>query len=327
MELRNAGVEVMEVSANGNRFISRRQAILQEDRIFNPHIIVSFDISATLHTVLAVYKRKGPLLITIFSGNYIPTVKIRLAFRCLCHFLHRIICNSHDGARYLRRRFHIGEERLRVISNGLDFKAMARPMVPVGSLRREIPLPEKSPLVGVIGKLTVDKDPLNLVAAASIVARKFPDAVFCYIGSGPLHEATSSALRAQNLASRFFLIPRRPDAPWLAKEFDIAVLCSRSEGLPNAILEYMYWGKPCVVTAAGDSGRVVVDGETGFVVPIERPEALAQAILRLLADPELARSMGQQGRRRLEDHYPIQQYVQEFQDFFDSLTPSLRRQD
>jgi L-malate glycosyltransferase len=323
--LKAAGIRVSEVRTDGHRFPARWKALRREDDAFKPHIILCFDITAALYATLTLGGKKGGLLLVNFSGNYFPGFKVRAAFQGLQRFLHQIICNSESGADYMRRHFRIAEERLSVIQNGLDLEAMDRPAIPVGSLRRELALPEGRPLVGIIGKLNWDKDPMVLVEAATIVHRTHPDAAFCFIGSGPYHAQVSAALETRNLGPHFFLVPQRPDAPWLAREFDIGALCSQSEGLPNVILEYMYWGKPCAVTAAGDSGRVVVDGETGFVVPIGHPDALAAAIQRLLSDPELARSMGQKGRRRLEEDFPIRRYVSEFQDLFDALRPVVRR--
>jgi len=319
--LKNAGIAVSEVNARGNRFMARWKAVRREYHSFRPEIVVSFDLASALYTVLVPHKRRNPFLVAYWGASYFPDYRMRLLFRCLHPFLDRIISNSYSGADYLLRRFQIGAGRGGVICNGLDIEAMAQPSMPVGSLRKEIPIPDATPMAGIIGKLNWDKDPMNAAEAAAIVHRRVPKAAFCFIGSGPLHADVTSYLRAQGLTDHFHLIPQRPDAPWLAREFDIAVLCSRSEGFPNVILEYMYWGKPCVVTDVGDCGRIVVEGETGYVVPPLKPEALAQGILRLLSDPELARSMGVKGRRRLEAMYPIHRFMEQFQGILDSLIP------
>ena len=320
-DMQKSGMAVSEAGGgSAHRFVSRWKAIRRECLAFRPHIIVAFDIAAALYMISTVGRRKDIFRIAYFGAGTISTPKAHLAFRCLHPFLDRIIANSHRGAEYLRRSFGIGADRGGVICNGLDVDAMNHPWTPVGSLRKELSIPDHVPLVGLIGKLDWFKDPMNLAMAAAMVRRQVPDVEFCFIGFGPLHEEVSAYLATQNLTAHFHLVPQRPDAPWLAGEFTIGALCSRSEGLPNVVLEYMYWSLPCVVTDTGECGRLVADGETGYVVPPRNPEALANAILRHLSDPERARAMGRKGRQRLEEHYSIRRFIREFQDVFDSGT-------
>jgi glycosyltransferase involved in cell wall biosynthesis len=90
---------------------------------------------------------------------------------------------------------------------------------------------------------------------------------------------------------------------------DILVLSSQWEGLPNVVLEAMAAGKPVVATNVGACAEVVVNGETGWIVPPQNPPALAEAVLRLLKDPELAGTMGRRGRRRVEEHFTVDKMV------------------
>ena len=117
----------------------------------------------------------------------------------------------------------------------------------------------------------------------------------------------------------FLLLPKRPDAPWVCRDLDIGVLSSRQEGLPNVLLEYMWWGKPCVTTDVGDCSRVVRDQVTGFVVPPKDPEAMARALWTLLDKPEKAAEMGIQGHRRVEEEFGIDKYVQEMAGLYGRL--------
>lgn len=95
----------------------------------------------------------------------------------------------------------------------------------------------------------------------------------------------------------------------VAQYFHLAhffVLPSRSEGLPNALLEAMACGLPAVATHVGGIPKVVIDGETGLLVPPDDEEALADAIKRLLDSPSLCRKMGKAARRHIEAHYSIE---------------------
>jgi glycosyltransferase involved in cell wall biosynthesis len=91
----------------------------------------------------------------------------------------------------------------------------------------------------------------------------------------------------------------------------LGVLCSRQEGLSNAVMEGMAAGLPMVVTDAGGNAELVKDGERGYVVAPEQPDALAQAMLRVLADPARARRMGGAARRFVEKELTLERMIDE----------------
>ena len=101
------------------------------------------------------------------------------------------------------------------------------------------------------------------------------------------------------LGPSFIFLGQRHDVPQLLLGMDVFVLTSHTEGLPNALMEAMAAGLPCVVTDAGGCREVVADEETGFVVPIDDEERLAERILLLLRDEELRGRMGNRGRARM----------------------------
>jgi glycosyltransferase involved in cell wall biosynthesis len=104
---------------------------------------------------------------------------------------------------------------------------------------------------------------------------------------------------------RVLFTGHRDDARALLAEADVVALPSWTEGLPLAVLEAMTQARPVVATLVGGTAEVVVDGETGLLVPPRDPEALAQAIERLLADPTLRRRLGEAGRRRVEERFSL----------------------
>jgi glycosyltransferase involved in cell wall biosynthesis len=89
--------------------------------------------------------------------------------------------------------------------------------------------------------------------------------------------------------------------------------------MSNSLLEAMAAGKPVVATDAGGSPEVVIDGKTGILVPPNDPEALADAMLRLLADRELARSLGEAGRVRVQSEFTLETMVARLEELYDSL--------
>jgi glycosyltransferase involved in cell wall biosynthesis len=119
----------------------------------------------------------------------------------------------------------------------------------------------------------------------------------------------------------------REDTAEIVAASDVVALASRfGEGCPNAVLEAMAAGKPVVATRAGGTPEVVVDGETGFLVPPEDPKALRSALETLAADPALRRRMGEAGRARARDAYGTERMVRAYEALYFKLTeggPSL----
>ena len=121
------------------------------------------------------------------------------------------------------------------------------------------------------------------------------------VGDGPGRKAVEGSTRVEVLG------PRRDVAELLA-DSDVFVLSSRSEGFPVSILEAMAAGLPVVASDVGGVGEAVVDGETGFLVPPGDPDALAEALARLVADPLLRQLLGEAGRDRALRLFDVTRY-------------------
>jgi glycosyltransferase involved in cell wall biosynthesis len=106
---------------------------------------------------------------------------------------------------------------------------------------------------------------------------------------------------------------------------DVFVLSSDSEGLSVTLLEAMAQRLPVVATAVGGNPEVVVEGETGLLVPRRAPEALAGAVAALLADPDRRRALGGAGRRRVEAHFSRLRMLREYQALYQEVSDSNRR--
>jgi len=160
----------------------------------------------------------------------------------------------------------------------------------------------------------------DLVEAAGRVAPQLPDVVSLLVGrdAGTLEECRRLAReRVPEHAIRF--LGGRADVPDLIRASDLFVHPSREEGFSNAILEAMAGGKPVVACDVGGNPEAVRDGETGILVPLRRPEELADAMVRLLRDPELRNNMGEKGRERATEHFSLERMVREMEGLYESL--------
>jgi glycosyltransferase involved in cell wall biosynthesis len=118
------------------------------------------------------------------------------------------------------------------------------------------------------------------------------------VGEGPDRDAVAQAIHDRGLADRVELTGTREDVAQILARADVFVLSSRSEGMPMSALEAMAAGLPVVATAVGGVPELVVDGETGFLVPPGDAPALSRALDRILGDPDLRRRLGEAGRQR-----------------------------
>lgn len=185
--------------------------------------------------------------------------------------------------------------RSRVIPNGVDPLRFRPDGAARAEVRRELGIAEGAPLLGIVGRYCADKDFDTFAECAARVARARPDARFVACGAGvdADNAALGEALARRNLSARTHRLGLRRDVPRVLAALDLMVCSSRTEAFPNAVLEALACGVPCVSTDVGEVRDVL--GRAGIVVPVGDAEGLAQGCLAgLAARPALA----QQARPR-----------------------------
>jgi glycosyltransferase involved in cell wall biosynthesis len=182
---------------------------------------------------------------------------------------------------------------------------------PVANLHAELWLPHHAPIVGNVAALVPHKGQRHLIEAAALVVTRVPDARFVIAGEGELRPALERQIKDHHLEKHVFLAGFRPDVLSVHKAFDIFVMSSVTEGLGTSLLDAMACGKPIVATTAGGMPEVVVDGQTGLLVPPRDHEAMANAIIRLLTDEGARRAMGAAGEARVRERFSAERMVQD----------------
>ncbi|MGI6663758.1 MAG: glycosyltransferase family 4 protein [Bacillota bacterium] len=206
----------------------------------------------------------------------------------LCYESLRVIVCS----RYMRAEvgtvFRVPRDKLRVIPNGIDSSWF---MVQ----RRKA----REPLIIYVGRLVVEKGPLVLVDAMAHVAKAFPDARLVFAGSGPLEGEMSSRIAEMGLEGRVRLAGHLNDRELkdLYSKAWVAAFPSSYEPFGIVALEAMATGVPCIVGNTGGLREVVSAGETGLVVEPNNPIVLADAIARLISNPDRAEAMAARAKR------------------------------
>jgi len=200
-------------------------------------------------------------------------------------------------------------EKLRVIHNGVDttrFQQGKRDRA------RLFPGLESAKLVVLVGNMHSDvKGHPWLIAAAPVVIREFPETHFVFAGDGDMRPELEKQAAELGIRENSLFLGRRSDIPDVLANCDIAILPSRAEGLPNAVLEYMAAGLPTIASRVGGNVELLQEGVTGCLVPAEDSKAISESLLRLLRDPELARTIGTNGRRVAVENYSFDRLIRE----------------
>jgi glycosyltransferase involved in cell wall biosynthesis len=174
-------------------------------------------------------------------------------------------------------------------------------------------------VVGCVANLRPVKNIDGFLRAAKLVADRFPHVRFEVAGDGPDRAELESHRAELGLVDRFTFRGSVSDVPGFLRELDIAVLPSHSEGMSNAVLEYMAAGKAIVATDVGANAKLLGDGQYGRLVPAGDTSALADSIGKLVADPDTVKSLGKSARARVEAEYSRAAMVRRFERFYAEL--------
>jgi glycosyltransferase involved in cell wall biosynthesis len=214
------------------------------------------------------------------------------------------------------RAFDLPKEKIQVIHNGIPIDPFL--VQDDRSIRKSLLNDGTCPVILTTARLVEHKGLEDLLQAAVQV----PGAMFLVAGDGPLRSLLETQAKALGVDERVVFLGYREDLNQLLLACDFFVMPSHNEGLPLSILEAMAAGKAVVATHAGGIGEAVIDGETGWLVPVADPDRLAASIRSLLADPKLARRFGRAGRERVLRAFHVDVMVKKYTSTYESLLRS-----
>src|SRR5215813_1752918 len=238
---------------------------------------------------------------------------------------HRVLVNSEAIRDHLLAGGHVSPEKIVVVRNGLSAAAERAALDDDGrakrrsALLRELNLDEGAKLIGLVARLQPVKGHRYFIEAASRIAAAEPKAHFLLVGDGALRREIEEQAARLGVNDRVHLLGDRNDAALVPAGFDVAVLASLHEGLPNAVMEAMAAGAPVVATAVGGTTELIIDGATGFLVPPADADAMARRILDALRNPEWSARMAAQGRRRALNQFGMRRMVESVERLYDEM--------
>jgi len=277
-------------------------------RAQRPHVVHTHSSKAGFSGRLAAYRAGVPAIVHTYHGFPFHefqsrprrTAYIRIE-RALARITNHVLCvGTGVAAVAVRERLALPEN---VSTIGVPLQTAVSEQSPArrSAARARLGIDDDTHVVGFVGRLDYQKDPLTWVAAMGDVVG--PQVTAVWVGSGPLQQSAEALIARLGLHQRVHLAGERSDVADLLPGFDVFAMASRYEGLPLALAEAMSARVPVVATAVNAVTDLVSPGETGLLVPPEDPVLLARAVRHLLGSPERAAGMAAAAVDRINQRY------------------------
>lgn len=270
-------------------------------------------------TPIVVHTLHGPVF-----HDYQPWIVNRLwrfVERCCApltdHFISvcDVIRNKAVNARISR------DEKYSTIYSGMELNRFLHADVDGSAIRCEFGIPSDAPVIGKIARLFPLKGHDQLLDAAPRIVERHPDVRFLLVGDGVLLDHLKNRVRELKIEENvvFAGLIDRERIPEMISAMDVLIHTSLREGLARVLPQALAMRKPCVSFDVDGAPEVVISGETGELVAPEDSVGLADAVSRLLADPELRAEMGAAGRRLVAPKFDAETMVRQIADLYQAL--------
>jgi glycosyltransferase involved in cell wall biosynthesis len=284
-------------------------------------ILHAHDIYSNIFAVPWARLARTPVVIASRRWQLaVPSRSHVVANRMVSRWATGVLANSEAVAQTLRQEDGISASRINVIPNFVGPEAFEP--YPEGAKRQlfaRLGIPDGAFVVGVVARLSPAKDHATLLEAVSEPFRKDPGLHLLLVGSGPTEDRLAAQASALGLAGRVHFAGTLPNIPNPHSLLDISVLCSVTEGFPNAVIEAMAAGRPVVATAVGGTPEALDDGQEGLLVPPADVPALRQSLQQLIDSVELRQRFGAAGRARAARVYRADVVIGRLEDWYRTL--------
>ncbi len=287
-------------------------------RTLRPRVLHAHDPHGVALAALALaFRQPVPAPVLVASRR----VDFRLRTNAFSRYKHRqvrrFICAS-EAIRQILLHDGFEPDRVVTVHEGIDLEHVAE--APPVSLHQTFWLPQGVPVILNVAALVPHKGQRHLIDAMAQVIRAVPEARLVILGEGELRPSLERQVAALGLERHVLLPGFRRDVLSLMKTCDVFVLSSVMEGLGTSLLDAMACARPIVGTNAGGIPEVVLDGETGHVVPPRDADALAEALIDLLQDDERARGFASAGFERVRKRFSVERMVADTLAVYESIT-------
>lgn len=328
LELKKMGIEVAKIGfpsiRKGKgvfralkelaRLVKGKDILLMHSNSIRTHIYAS--VVGRLHNVPVIWHQRNLI-----------TGEIADPDRLLSFLPQAIICNSSAVARRFAARGKL-PAKVKVVINGVDTQRF-NPAVDPRKIRDEFMISPEETVIGISSRFGKEKDHETFFKAAKLVLEdpqcaglrfRFLVAGAAVFDSDKWREAALLDItKGLGITDKVKFIGFRQDMPEVYAAMDIFVLTSLAEPCGRVLFEAMAMGKPVVATDSGGTPEIVVDKETGILIPPADPRALAQALIFLARNKDSARKMGEAGRKLIERRFTIMENVRQTESVYEEL--------
>lgn len=291
-------------------------------RTENIQIVHAHGSRAASNMLWTVKRMKLPMVYTVHGWSFHQDqsflVKTLRAWseKLICRNSRKVICVSESNKETGKKVF--GLKKAQVIENGINVGRF-NPALSFKNVRKELGIPEKEIIVGFIGRITLQKAPLDLVKGIALAHQRNPLVKGLIVGEGDMKNEMIAYIDEHQLNGCFYLTDFRTDVPDLLNGMDIFCLPSLWEGLSIALLEAMAMEKALVVTPTDGTTELIKNGRNGIIVNFQAPEELADAITKFITDPEFKKNCECRARQLVEARFNSQRVSDEVTKIYQSL--------
>jgi glycosyltransferase involved in cell wall biosynthesis len=295
--------------------VSKLRKIINE---YRPDILHSWTSLGSIYLSLANWRLRLPLINGMIADSKKKNIFNKHFFRLklTIFFSNIVVSNSIAGLKSYRVPF----KKAKCIHNGLDFKRFDN-LKSGEKIKTELlgNTPKDVFIAAMVGSFEGRKNYPELLDAAQKISYSDKRIFFLLIGGGSSLEKRKKMIPGDLLNKRIFFLGKRTDVESILQIIDVGLLISPSEGISNAILEYMASGKPVIASRNEGTKELVIDGETGFLVDPESPSQIIEKLETLMNDPALRERMGKKGyelvRKKFDSTLVTQSYINLYREF------------
>ncbi len=231
----------------------------------------------------------------------------------------RVVAVADTLNQYLIEKVGVSPKKVITIRNGIDTERFKRSEISRSEVRTELGYSPENIIIGIVARLAPVKNHEYLFRTVKIVFDENPQSRLLVIGDGELRGSLESLAQSTGLANKIKFIGDRPDVSRLLSGIDILTLSSLSEGTSLTLLEGMSCQLPVVATNIGGNPGVIKNGQTGFLVDLDKPELYADSFKSLINSKELRQTMGEKARKDIELYWSIAACVKSYQELYEEL--------
>lgn len=316
--LRKRGIETYSLNADRKWQVHKLLKIRRIIKTFQPDIIQSYLFFDNI--VAGIFGKLTRVPLVVFGQRNVETHRSfvrNLLDKFTLPLADFVISNTEAGKEIVVKREKFPADRVYVIANGIDMPEAKREKPRLHELVGRNKLPGQPFVAGFIGFMIEQKGIPYLLEAAEEIARSHPEVVFILIGSGPLKGRMKQLSDEINLGGKVIFAGHRGRGSRYMSLFDVFVLPSLWEGMPNVVMEAMAHSVPVVATKVGGVPELVEHGKTGYIVEPGDASALAKAVEKVvLMNPTEREAMGERGFERMKSEFTFDKMVKSYERLY-----------